>query len=97
MQKVVNPLSANPTKWSNTLTQFVGNLPINCLSVFVHFTKLALKGLKTNFEYESFKVYQLTGLSENFKIKLYYLYYFQERLSLRYNILNLLAPFYICF
>ena len=23
--KVVNPLSANPTKWSNTLKQFVGN------------------------------------------------------------------------
>ena len=22
----VNPLSANPTKWSNTLKQFVGNL-----------------------------------------------------------------------
>ena len=26
-----NPLSANPTKWSNTLKQFVDNLPINCL------------------------------------------------------------------
>ena len=41
-----NPLSANPTKWSNTLKQFVGNLPTNCLSVFDHFVKLALKGLK---------------------------------------------------
>ena len=30
---VLNPLSANPTKWSNTLKQFVGNLPTNCLSV----------------------------------------------------------------
>ena len=30
----VNPLIANPTKWSNTLKQFVGNLPMNCLSVF---------------------------------------------------------------
>ena len=39
-----NPLSANPTKWSNTLKQFVGNLP-NCLSVFDHFMGLALKGL----------------------------------------------------
>ena len=29
--KTINPLSANPTKWSNTLKQFVGNLPISCL------------------------------------------------------------------
>ena len=42
--KNINPLSANPTKWSNTLKQFVGNLP-NCLSVFDHFVILALKGL----------------------------------------------------
>ena len=42
----MNPLSANPTKWSNILKQFVGNLPTNCLSVFDHFVKLALKGLK---------------------------------------------------
>ena len=26
----LNPLSANPTKWSNTLKQFVGNLTANC-------------------------------------------------------------------
>ena len=43
---VINPLSANPTKWSNTLKQFVGKLPPNCLSVFVHFVGLALKGLR---------------------------------------------------
>ena len=41
-----NPLSANPTKWSNTLKQSVGNLPTNCLSVFYHFMNLAFKGLK---------------------------------------------------
>ena len=41
----LNPLSDNPTKWSNTLKQFVGKLPTNCLSVFDHFVKLALKGL----------------------------------------------------
>ena len=41
----VNNLSANPTKWSNTLKQFVGILPTNCLSVFDHLVKLALKGL----------------------------------------------------
>ena len=41
----LNPLSANPTKWSNTLKQFVGKLPTNCLSVFDHFVGLVLKGL----------------------------------------------------
>ena len=39
----VNPLSANFTKWANTLKQFVGNLPTNCLNVFGHFVGLALK------------------------------------------------------
>ena len=48
---VVNPLSASPTKWSNTLKQFVGNLPTNCLSVFDHFVILALKGLKPLFHF----------------------------------------------
>ena len=43
--KPIIPLSANPTKWSNTLRQLVGNLPTNCLSVFDHFVKLVLKGL----------------------------------------------------
>ena len=42
-----NPLKANPTKWSNILKQFVGNLPTNCLSVFGHFAKSAIKGLKS--------------------------------------------------
>ena len=41
----VNLLGTNPTKWSNTLKQFVGNLPTNCLNVFDHFVKLALKEL----------------------------------------------------
>ena len=56
--KTLNPLSANPTKWSNTLKQFVGNLPTNW--VFDHFVKLALKGLinasiKLNLKCFSFK------------------------------------------
>ena len=34
----LNSLSANPTKWSNTLK--------NCLSAFDHFVGLARKGLK---------------------------------------------------
>ena len=45
MGLLINPLSANPTKWSNTLKQFVGILPTNCLSVFDHFVGLTLKGL----------------------------------------------------
>ena len=40
----LNPFSANFTKWSNTLKQFVNNLPTNCLSVFDHFVGLVLKG-----------------------------------------------------
>ena len=43
----LNPLSANPTKWSKTLKQFVGNFPTICFSVFDHFVGLALKGLKS--------------------------------------------------
>ena len=42
---LLNPLSAKFIKWSNTLKQFVGKLPTNCLSVFDHFMNLALKGL----------------------------------------------------
>ena len=40
-----NLLSANITKWSNTLKQFVGKLLTNCLIVIDHFVGLALKGL----------------------------------------------------
>ena len=58
----LNPLSANPTKWSNTLKQFVVNLSTNFLSVFDHFVKLALKELRMpNLQNEkSFKVNQKT-------------------------------------
>ena len=40
----LNPLGANPTKWLNTLKQFVGNLPMNwsCLIVSDHSVGLAL-------------------------------------------------------
>ena len=41
----VNPLSANPTKWSNTLKQFVGKL-----SVFDHFVGLALKESRITYD-----------------------------------------------
>ena len=49
-----NLLSVSATKWSNTLKQFVGNWPTNCLSVFNHFVRLALKGLKRLSCYERF-------------------------------------------
>ena len=38
-----NPLSANPTKWSNTLKQFVGFSRRIILSVFDHFVGFHLK------------------------------------------------------
>ena len=38
--RTINPLSANPTKSSNTLET------TNCLSLFDHFVKLALKELR---------------------------------------------------
>ena len=42
----LNPLSANPTKWSNIIKQIVGNLPTNCFGVFDHFVRLALKNVR---------------------------------------------------
>ena len=45
-----NPLTVNRTKWSSTVKQFVGNLSTNCLSVFDHCVKLALKGLRLKLE-----------------------------------------------
>ena len=48
--KIVNnfikPLNAKFIKWSSTLKQIVGKLPTICLSVFDHFSGLALKGLR---------------------------------------------------
>ena len=39
---LTNPLSANPTIWSNTLKQLVGKLPTNCVIVFDHFVGFAV-------------------------------------------------------
>ena len=73
----LNPLSANFKKWSNTLKQFVGKLPMSCLSVFDHFVGLALKELiysERIFLYEetiSFLMYLgicVFGESINFRI-----------------------------
>ena len=46
----VGPLSANHTKCTNTLKQFPGNFPTNCLSEFNYFLGLELKGLGHAFE-----------------------------------------------
>ena len=42
---VINPLSANPKRWSNILKQFAGKLLTTSLSMFDHFVGLALKEL----------------------------------------------------
>ena len=44
----LKPLSANPTKWSNTTQTIRRLLTTNYLSVFDHFVGLALKGLMIN-------------------------------------------------
>ena len=43
---ILNPLSANNTKWSNTLKQFFGKQPMNFLSAFDRFARLVFKGLE---------------------------------------------------
>ena len=50
--KSLKALSINTTKWLNTLKQFVGTLPTNCLSFLDHFLKLALKGLMKSYFYK---------------------------------------------
>ena len=70
-----NSLSANPTKWSSILKQFVGNFPTNCLSAFDHFVGLTFKQVKVflfNIEYLYYleknktKIYCITSLSKKF-------------------------------
>ena len=50
----LNPLWVKFIKWSNTLKQFFGKLPMNCLSVFDHFVRLSLKGLMRCLNYITF-------------------------------------------
>ena len=57
----VNPSSANLTKWSNTLEQFIGNLATNFLGVLDHSVGLALEGLINSFKFRlilKVKLYQ---------------------------------------
>ena len=61
--KWFNPLSANPTIWSNALKQFVGKLLTNCLSIFAHFVGLALKGLSAFFASRKIDLTHISNLS----------------------------------
>ena len=63
---IIKPLSANPTKWSNTLKQFVDKLLTNCLSVFDHFVKLAFKGLKNSVIFFTFPRRDKLKMLQNF-------------------------------
>ena len=66
---LLNPLSAKFKKWSNTLKQFVGKLPTNCLSVFDHFVGLALKGLNEPFIIFPISNYRWIKVVETFSRK----------------------------
>ena len=46
ISNLFNPLSADFTKWSKHAQTICRLLPTNCLSMFDHFVRLALKGLK---------------------------------------------------
>ena len=48
LELTFNPLNAKFTKCANTLNQFVGKLPTNCLSVFGHFVGLAFIGCSSS-------------------------------------------------
>ena len=73
------------------------NLSFELCTLFQKLVQKAAKNKTSNMKVYHIipKNYRLTGHPENFKMKLYYL---QERLSLRYNIiLKLLPVFHICF
>ena len=71
-----NPLSANLMKWSNTLKQFVGILPTNCLSVFAHFVVLALKVLIEHIRWLLLEVFQFLPFTRNrFATPIFCLFY----------------------
>ena len=55
----LNPLSANPTKWSNTLKQFVCKLLTNFLSVLVHFEEFGAKRINITYNNNRIKQYRM--------------------------------------
>ena len=94
MADLLNPLRANPTKWSNTVKQFVGNLRKNCLSVFHHFVKLALKGLKSvlfernNSIKKKYALIYVTAQKMKFSIKDFFIFCIFSGLEIRKNIVS---------
>ena len=64
---LLNPLSANPTKWSN-----LRKLPTNCLSVFDHFVGLALKELNLRVSTEITFMVKLQPLTSLLNYPAYY-------------------------
>ena len=86
--RLINRLSPNFKKWSNTLKQFVSKLPTNGLTVFDHFVGLVLKKLKRlgvlniyrKLNFKSFWSFQLSHILLNSilrqKVVLFMLHYF---------------------
>ena len=74
---IFNPLSTNPTKWANTLKQFVGKLQMSCLSVFDYFVGLVLKGLKNC----NFDVIPFLSTHYNLTMDLASSFYFKDTLK----------------
>ena len=54
---MLNPLSANSTKWRSTHKQFVRKLSTTCLSVFGHFVNLPLEGLTFSNDCKKIDIY----------------------------------------
>ena len=61
-----NSLSANPTKWSNTLKQ----LQTNCLNVFDYFVELVLKKIRTESTVQSW--HRKIRVRKNIKSGIFY-------------------------
>ena len=73
-------LCANFTKWPNTLKQFVGKLPANCLSVFDHFVGLALKGLL--WIYDFYFHIKIPSRDFNASLKLHFFHVYKNEIFL---------------
>ena len=72
----INPLSTNFTKLSNTLKQFVGKLPTNCLSVFDHFVGLPLEGLMSTQWIKAEESSLFRGLTSSIYVIFYVFFFF---------------------
>ena len=83
--------SANFTKWSNTLKQFLDKLATNCLSVFDHFVGLALKGLISFISNLLIAYILLYSVMRNFTSKTIV----QSRLTLKYQKINHISHLFL--